>query len=172
MCSASILYFINAYRHYFIGNETTDVYFKYDFMSYEDEILATGRNSHKHLKQNIQLVEQEMLYGNFTNSKEIISYSYYGLYMKEKNIQESFQITSLCASEADEACQVRLAYLLTFDSNNKDYNRAFKIIKHLIAKKNPAAISLLGYYYFKGIEVTKSVKKALFCFKSNIKRSS
>lgn len=122
------------------------------------------------MKQNIDKIESEILYNNYEHAKDIITYTYNGLYSKERNIQKSFEITSLCASKGDEDCKVRLAYLLTFENTHKDTKRAFKIIKSLIKKKNPAAISLLGYYYFKGVHIDRNIKKALFCFKSKIIR--
>lgn len=172
MCKASVLYFLNAYRQYLIDYETTDVYFKYDFMSYEDDFLATGKHIHGEMKENIERSEMEILQGNFENVRDIVTYTYNGLYMRDKDPRVSFEYTSMCAAQGNESCEVRLAYLLTLDEGYKDYARAFKLIKTLVGRNNPAATSLLGYYYYKGIEVERSVKKALFCFKRILKRRS
>jgi len=141
-------------------------------MSYEDDFLASGKHIHYTMKQTIMNNQVKTIFDDFGNVKDMITYLYYGLYMIKKNKQESFELTSLCAADNNEDCQVRLAYILTFDQKRKDTARAFKLIKTLVSKNNPAAISLLGYYFYKGIQIDKNIKKALLCFKRTIIRIS
>lgn len=104
MCKASVLYFLNAYRHYFVNNETTDFYFKYDFVSYEDDFVPTGRHSHWVMAESIATMEADVAQNDFKNIKDVVSYTYYGLYMKQKDVGISFDLTQQCAASGNLEC--------------------------------------------------------------------
>lgn len=149
----------------FLDKEVMDKYYKYTFVSYEEDFLAVGTHSHSLIKNEIKRLSSQDILEYDDSIIPLINYSYYGIYLVEKDREQSFRLTELCALNGSLKCKTRLAHLLTFEKQHINHQRAFGLIKELVKENVPSAISLLGYYYFNGVIVNKSVKKAILCFK-------